>query len=255
MQLGVLHQFVAAFMGIAIFLFFDTRNVNNKAVSRTALLILLIFLAIGISKTFYSHVRYFYFTYPLLLLYSASLSIFLWNILRRYSYGKIACVATIGIFFMFEIIFSWQVINAEIGSEKPFSYIPIYVDYKTPGSYLQENRSNGDYVIAFAPPHQAAVYCGTVDVCYRPALMEHRGDLHYITGSKYFDTKEDLEKMIAENPHIKNIWIIFSKRCFKSGSWQYELMERIKHFIVCEALDNNTLLIKISPSDFLKYLK
>lgn len=252
---GVLYEFVIAFIGVITFLLIAIKNIDNKTLSSVPLLILLIFLAIGIGKSIYSDIRYFYFTYPLLLLYSALLAVTLYNVLQPYAYGKTICVAAIAIFLLSQFLFSWKTISAEVGSEKPFSYAPIYFDYRTCGTYLQENRSDRDYVVAFASAHQSAVYCGTINACYRPHLMEHQGDFHYITGSKYIDTKEDLKTYITENTYIKNIWIIFSKDSFRNESWEYGLIEKIEAYTVCEAMDNNIFLIKVSPFDLLKYLE
>jgi hypothetical protein len=142
-------------------------------------------------------------------------------------------------------------INSDPGAPMPpftASFPPFYVDYKTCGTYLTKNREDGDCVIAFASAQQAAVYSGKIDFCYRPNLDEHRGLTHFRTGSIYLDSKEEL---VALTKNVdQNIWFIYSKIDIHPNTWQYNIISSLEHYIVCEALDKNTVLIKVPSKTF-----
>ncbi len=255
-DLGILYEVVISCLGVAAVFFYALKKTENKTIAFVLLLILMASLGTGVTKWFYSHIRYFYYIYPLLLFFLAFLAVSVWHYVNKFKIPKMLFVAGLTAFVLWQITISWKVVNAVPGSEERFSYSRRYLDHKTCCNYLNENRSESDYVIAFASAHQSAVYCGNIDAAIRPKLKLYWGqDYHYITGSKFFATKEELISIIKGNiKNDENIWVIVCKRYFKEGSWEYEFLERLRDYAVCEASENYTSLIRISPQDFLTIL-
>jgi hypothetical protein len=171
---------------------------------------------------------------------------------------KAAFVVGLSIIFGFQIWISWEnVVNASPGSEERYSYSRIYLDHKTCGNYLNSNGAKIDYVITFASAHQLAVYFkGTIHACIKPNLIQYEGEeYHYITGSKFFETKEELVSLIKRNGKTGvNVWIFIDERYKKYENWENHFIHSLKEYTVCQASDQNTSLSKISYQQFLDLL-
>ena len=252
----IFFEIAISFVGIAISLYIKLPSLRDKCIALTLLLILFCFFSTGLANTYYSHIRYFYYIYPLILFFISVFIVFLWTCAGRNKFFKNIITLAVAAFLVLQITVDWtKVIKATPTSQEMFSLGRKYTDTETCCNYLKRVMSPGDYVIAFASAHQNAVYCGAIDACIRPHLMEHMGKTHYITGSLYFDTIEDLIAIIIQNTERSNtIWIIADKSMLKNGSWQYEFIKKIKDHTLCRAMDKKTTLVKLSQSEALSFL-
>ena len=256
---GITYEFALSFLALAFIIIYGSpEKKGDKELNVILAILLLGFSGVGIAKTYYSHIRYIYFLYPFGLFFFSLLTISLW----KYTKNSKLVVMTLfflifGSYLCFQIVTSWdKVVNAGPGSEEKFSYSRTYLDYKTCGNFLAKNRSDSDYVIALASAHQSAVYSGTINACFRPKLKEHRGmDFHYITGSRFFDTRKDLIKILHEEVRKDGeLWIIMNKNYFTNNSWEYNIIKKLEGYVSCKGKDNLTFLAKNSPSTFLSLL-
>lgn len=258
---GLLYEVAFSFAGmimIGVRLLRDSRNEWNFGLGVICFMILVTFCGVGISKTYYSHVRYFYFIYPLLLMFCGILVALLWNMLTQRRIEKFVLAILFISFSLFQIHVSWtRVVNAVPGKEEMYSWSRTYLDNKTCCEYLESNRGKNDHVIAFASAHQSSVYCGAIDACIRPKLREYEGQqYHYITGSRFFDTRNELILLLkAYMLSGQRLWIVVSKRHVRPGTWEYPIIKEMRKHTVCEATDNNTSLIRISTTEFLNLIE
>ena len=256
---GITYEFALSFLALAFIIIYGSpEKKGDKELNVILAILLLGFSGVGIAKTYYSHIRYIYFLYPFGLFFFSLLTISLW----KYTKNSKLVVMTLfflifGSYLCFQIVTSWdKVVNAGPGSEEKFSYSRTYLDYKTCGNFLAKNRSDSDYVIALASAHQSAVYSGTINACFRPKLKEHRGrDFHYITGSKFFDTRKDLITILNEQVRKDGeLWIIMNKNYFTNNSWEYNIIQKLEGCVACKGKDNLTNLARISAPNFLSLL-
>jgi hypothetical protein len=242
---------ILASLGIAFFLFFPSIVPHDKSIATALLLLFLIISLISFTKTTYHHIRYIYFLFPIFLLYCAYAILFILSKVKKSFNLQLLSILIITTFLIHQSLFAFNMINSEPGAPMPpftAGSPPFYVDYKTCGTYLTKNRKERDYVIAFASAHQATVYSGTIDACYRPTLGEHTGKTHFRTGSVYLDSKEEL--LALTKTVGKNIWFIYSKKDIHPNTWQYRIISSIENYTVCESPDKNTVLIKVPSKTF-----
>lgn len=253
---NIFHIVILGLTGIIFFLFYPPITPENNTIITSLFLLFMIIVIISFAKTKYHHIRYLYFILPLVLIYCAHAILSISHIAKKYLISKLIFIFVITGFLLHQILFIFNIINAETGSPMPpitASHPLFHVDYKTCGTYLRKNRGYGDYVIAFASAHQAAVYSGKIDACFRAELEEHQGPTHFRTGSLYIDRKEELIA-ITEN-FDKNVWFIYSKNSFAPNTWQHKLINSLQEYIVCEANDNNTSLIKVQSQTLVQIAK
>jgi len=257
-ELGIFYEVVIAFCGIFFLFLPKLDDTRNNAISFTLILLLIGFCVTGIAKTLYNHIRYFYYLYPLFLILIAVVIVSARIWVGKSRTLKAAFVVGLSIIFGFQIWISWEnVVNASPGSEERYSYSRIYLDHKTCGNYLNSNGAKIDYVITFASAHQLAVYFkGTIHACIKPNLIQYEGEeYHYITGSKFFETKEELGSLIKRNGKTGvNVWIFIDERYKKYENWENHFIHSLKEYTVCQASDQNTSLSKISYQQFLDLL-
>lgn len=244
-------------LGICLIVFGRSDRMR-KGLSFILIILLISYCTTGIAKTYYSHIRYFYYTYPLLLIFIGLLAVTIWDYVRNLNKISVSFfVCAVSALLILQFFVSWnKVVHTVPGAEKNFSYSKTYLDYKTCGNFLTQNKSPSDYVIAFASAQQSAVYCGTINACYRPNTIEYTGKkFHYITGSKFFDSKQDMISITEETQNAGNLWILINKNIFKTNSWEYQIIKKLKKYNECKAQDGVTSLAKLTPKNFLILLE
>jgi hypothetical protein len=221
--------------------------------------------ATGVGASLYSHVRYFYYLYPLFLILGALFFFLLWTGLRqrnRLLRGLLA--AALLLLLAWQADFTWRhVVNALPGKQQPFSGSRVHLDNRECCAYFNENRRPEDYVISFSRVHENAVYCtGVIDACIRPmdgdvALGEYAGArTHYISGSRFFDTDEDFRNLLArEAGPDQAVWLMITRSYLRKGYWEERLVQALADYQVCRGTDGQTSLARISSAELLRLLE
>lgn len=263
LQLGIVYEFllfIAATLFVILYRFLNLHPIEKKEQQKLAVSLFIIiacFSATGIAKSDYSHIRYFYYLYPLMLIIISVAIKDSITILRNYaSFCSLIFIGMI-LYSLWQISFTWNhIIMAHPGDKEPFSYSRSYIDYKTCCVFLKQSKKKGDLVIAFASAHQSSVYCGIIDICTRPPLTEHTGEKHYVTGSYYYDSVDDLINLVErEGSDGSSVWIIYHPLIFGKDSWEYKILDQSEDSMICKSGDGETRLFQFKINDFLIALR
>lgn len=254
-EFGLIHEYLIALIGMALYYIIKCKGKSIVGLDYCFIFLLVGITLTGIAKSFYNHPRYYYYTYPILIIFTSYFAISLWNSSSKIATYRVLTAICVCLYVFYQLDTSYNMIIEELpGNRRNYTTNRLYLDHRTCCQYYNEISKDQDYVLSFSRTHELSVYCeGLIDACIRPrsgdsVLDEYVGDeTHNISGAKFIDSKDELET-ILHNDIAKNssVWIFKTNMYVREGYWESYLLKSLSGNIVCVADDKQNYLIKIS---------